>query len=349
LRGIAAIAVVLTHIYLWEGKHLGAHAITPKSFSYGFAGVDVFFVISGFIMVFIQPSPINSRAVYFRFVINRLTRIYPPVWIVMMALLPFWLFHPELFNNYYHNHVDILRSFLLLPQDYLPLLTVAWTLIHEVYFYLVVSFALMFAAGGRWIFGCIWFLIILTVYSLFGEGGFGQIRIFQLVFSPFSMTFLLGYFIGLLCHQIKKAPPLLASGLFVVGVASMAFGLIVPWPCPLGTYPDNNCLFRFVACGLPAALLVTSVIALESRLPKLILRLDFLGDISYATYLIHLPFVTGFYIMLSKLHLNSPVLIAVAAVVCLVSCLMTSAVFHYCLELKITRKCREILENHFQL
>jgi peptidoglycan/LPS O-acetylase OafA/YrhL len=182
-----------------------------------------------------------------------------------------------------------------------------------------------------------------------GESGFGQIRILQLVFSPFSMTFLLGYFIGLLYHQIKKASPSLASGLFVVGAATMAFGLIVPWPCPLGVYPDNNCLFRFVACGLPAALLVASAIALESRLPKLILRLDFLGDISYATYLIHLPFVTGFYIMLSKLHLNSPALIAVAALVCLVSCLMTSAVFHYCLELKITRICRETLENYFQL
>jgi peptidoglycan/LPS O-acetylase OafA/YrhL len=207
----------------------------------------------------------------------------------------------------------------------------------------------VFAASGRWIFGCSWFLIILTVYSFFGEGGFGQIKILQLIFSPFSMTFLLGYFIGLLCNQIRKAPLSLALMFFVVGVGSMAFGLIVPWPCPLGIYPNNNHFFRFVACGFPAALLVASVIALEPRLPKLILRLDFLGDISYATYLIHLPFVTGFYIILSKLHLNSPVLIAVAAIVCLVSCLMISAVFHYCLELKITRKCREILENHFQL
>ena len=159
----------------------------------------------------------------------------------------------KLFNNYYHNHVDILRSFLLLPQDYLPLLGVAWTLIHELYFYLVVSFALMFAAGGRWVFGCLWFLIILTVYRCFGESGFGQIRILQLVFSPFSLTFLLGYFVGLLCHQIKKAPLALALALFVVGVGGMAFGLVIPWPHPVGVYPENNNLFRFVACGLPAA------------------------------------------------------------------------------------------------
>ena len=255
----------------------------------------------------------------------------------------------KLFNNYYHNHVDILRSFLLLPQDYLPLLGVAWTLIHELYFYLVVSFALMFAAGGRWVFGCLWFLIILTVYRCFGESGFGQIRILQLVFSPFSLTFLLGYFVGLLCHQIKKAPLALALALFVVGVGGMAFGLVIPWPHPVGVYPENNNLFRFVACGLPAAFLVASAIALESRLPKVILRLDFLGDISYATYLIHVPFVTVFYITFSKLHLNSPVLIAVAALVCLLSCLTVSAVFHYCLELKTTRKCREILENLFHL
>ena len=309
----------------------------------------MFFVISGFIMVFIQPSPIDSCSSHLRFLINRFTRIYPPLWIVMLALLPFWLVRPELFNHYYHNHVDIFRSFLLLPQDYTPLLLVAWTLIHEVYFYLVVTFALMFTLRGRWVFGCAWFLIVLVVFSCFGETGFHRIRILQLIFSPFSLTFLLGYFIGLLSNQISKAPLSLALGFLGAGVIGMAFGVAVPWPCPIGTYPDNNHLFRFVACGLPAAFLIASAIALESRLPKLILRLDFLGDISYATYLIHLPFVIVFYLTLSKLHLNSPVLIAVAAVVCIVCCLTVSAVFHFCLESKLTRRCRKILENHFQL
>jgi peptidoglycan/LPS O-acetylase OafA/YrhL len=129
----------------------------------------------------------------------------------------------------------------------------------------------------------------------------------------------------------------------------MYFCLTASWPYPIGVYPDNNNLFRFVECGLPAALLVMSAIAWESRMPKSVLRLDFLGDISYATYLVHVPFVIGFYLMLSKLHSNSPMLLIIAAIICLVSCLMIAAVFHFYLELKITRKCRELLENYFQI
>jgi peptidoglycan/LPS O-acetylase OafA/YrhL len=130
----------------------------------------------------------------------------------MLVLLPVWLVRPELFNHYYNGHVDIIRSFLLLPQDYLPLLGVAWTLIHEVYFYLIVSFALMFAPRGRWIFGGVWFLVVLGVFICFGGAEFHQFRILQLVFSPFSLNFLLGYFIGLSYDQISKSPVPLALG-----------------------------------------------------------------------------------------------------------------------------------------
>lgn len=341
--------MLLVHINLWELHNFGIHAVTPAIFSRGAAGVDLFFVISGFIMVFIQPQPINSRSSYLRFMVHRFTRIYPPVWIVMLILLPVWLVRPGLFNNYYHNHVEIFRSFLLLPQDYTPLLGVAWSLIHEVYFYIVVSFALMFAGRGRWIFGCVWFLIVLVIFRCFGATEFHQIRILQLIFSPFSLNFLLGYFIGLSYQQIRKAPAPLAWAALGAGAAGLAMSLTISLPDSLGIYPDNNNLARFFIWGVPAALLVASAIAWEARLPKPLLRLDFFGDISYATYLIHVPFVTLYYLMLAKLHINSPVFLTIAAVVCLVSCLLLAAGFHFYLELKITRKCREILEDRFRL
>jgi peptidoglycan/LPS O-acetylase OafA/YrhL len=254
-----------------------------------------------------------------------------------------------MFNNFYHNHVDILSSFLLLPQDYTPLLSVAWTLIHEVYFYLIVSFALMFSVRGRWLFGGIWFSTVLTVFLFFGGGEFHHIRILQLVFSPFSLTFLLGYFIGLWFDQIRKIPLSLALGLFFGGMTGLALGMAVFWSYLFGVYPENNNLFRFVGCGLPVALLIASAIAMESRWPEFVLRLDVLGDISYANYLVHMPYMTVFYLMLSKLPLNSPVLVAAAAAVFLVSCLMLAAVFHFYLEIRLTLKCRKMLEHVFRL
>lgn len=349
VRGLAAILVVLTHINSWEGKYLGKHALTPSWFYFGYVGVDVFFVISGFIMVFIQPTPINSRPAYLRFIIHRLTRIYPPVWVVMLTLLPVWCRHPNWFNNFAGNHVNLLSSFLLLPQGYVPLLGVAWTLIHEVYFYWVVSFALLFAVKGRWIFGGLWFSIILATNCLWGDDGFGPNRFLQVAFSPFSLTFLLGYFIGLLRDPIRRAPLFLALLCLALGLGGMAYGVTIPWPTQIGVYPDNNHLFRFMACGLPAALLILSAIALERHLPEHLLNFDFLGDISYATYLIHLPFITGFYLLFSKLHWISPVAVAGAAVVCFTTCLLTSAAFHYYLEINLTRKCRQFLETIFHL
>jgi peptidoglycan/LPS O-acetylase OafA/YrhL len=278
LRGMAAITVVLCHIHEWDDKKFGSHAVTPAIFLGGFTGVDLFFVISGFIMVFIQPAPIDSYRSYLRFLVHRFTRIYPPVWIVMFLLLFVWLVHPELFNHYGGNHVEIFRSFLLLPQDYQPLLNVAWTLIHEVYFYLVVSFALMFAPRGRWIFGFVWFLLVLIIFSIFGKGNFGQIRTLQLIFSPFSLTFLLGYFIGLSADQIRKTPPLLALGLLLGGITS----LVVLLPASIGIYPDNNSLSRFFTCGLLGHISHCLGIAIEKyNLKNHFLGRYFLCHISY--------------------------------------------------------------------
>jgi peptidoglycan/LPS O-acetylase OafA/YrhL len=350
LRGVAAIGVVLYHMYIWEGKYLGARAILPSFFSAGLSGVDLFFVISGFIMVFIEPLPIRSYSSYLRFIINRITRIYLPLWIVMLALLPLWRMHPELFNNFYKNHVEIVRSFLLLPQDYTPLLVVAWTLIHEVYFYLIVSFALMFNPRGRWIFGCIWFSMVLLVFVCFGKTGFHNIRVLQLIFSPFSLTFLLGYFIGLLFKQLKDLPAWAGFGLFGMGILTAILSHFIPWPSTVGLiYPDNNSLFRFVACGLPAALLVIGAIALELRLPKPVLQLAWFGNISYAIYLIHLPFLVAFYKVFSKLNLSDPILIGLGSCVCLLTCLLFSAVFHFLIEIKITRESRHLLEKVFKV
>ena len=346
---MAAIAVLLVHINLWELHNFGTFAVTPVMFSRGAAGVDLFFVISGFIMVFIQPQPIVTRDSYLRFIIHRFTRVYPPVWMVMLTLLPVWLIRPDLFNHFYHNHVDILRSFLLLPQNYTPLLGVAWSLIHEVYFYVVVSFALMFAARGRWLFGAAWFMVVLVVFRCFGATHFHQIRVLQLIFSPFSLNFLLGYFIGLSYHQIRKAPLPLAWVLLGTGVAGLMMSLTVSVSDSFGIYPDNNNLSRFFIWGVPAALLVVAGLVWEMRLPKPLLQLDFFGDISYAIYLIHVPFVTLYYLMLAKLHFHSPAFLAIAAAVCLISCIMISAGFHFYLELKVTRKCRELLERCLNL
>jgi peptidoglycan/LPS O-acetylase OafA/YrhL len=348
LRGLAAIAVVAIHMELLEAKNLSSHVL-PGIFSIGDAGVDLFFVISGFIMIFIQPAPLNGNT-HLKFLVNRWTRIFPPYWLAMLPLIPLWLKWPHLFNNYYHNHVDLLRSVLLLPQDYQPLLGVGWSLIHEVYFYVVVSFALYLTPFGRWIFGGIWFVVVFVVFCQFGATNFEGHRELQIIFSPFSLTFLLGYFLGLLWKWIQRFKPAVGLCILALGIGGL---LVSRGQLPsLGVYPDNNHLFRFIAFGIPCGLIVLSALILETHLPPFVARLQYFGDRSYALYLLHPLIVTAFYVGLGRglyAHMGwTGQLSSVSlAIICFFSCLISAAIFHEKVELKSTRWLRRRLERIF--
>ena len=166
LRGLAASMVVFLHLGIREAKTFGTHLATPRFLGGGDAGVDVFFVISGFIMVFITPKQLAGFPGWLEFIYRRFTRIFPPYWIVSGLLLLVWFRKPEMFNGYYHNQLDLGRSFFLLPQSFTPLVTVGWSLIHEVYFYVMLSGLLMWGTVGRMRWLAIWFATILLTNLL---------------------------------------------------------------------------------------------------------------------------------------------------------------------------------------
>lgn len=343
LRGIAAIAVVFFHILLWEGKATSGMGVVPGGFRCGDVGVDLFFVISGFIMVYIQPQRLSSLSLYFTFLAHRCTRIYPPYWLVSLALLPIYIARPQLFNNFYHNQVDIFRSLTLLPQDYTPLLLVGWTLIHEVWFYLVVSCALVFGFRGRVLFGVTWFTLVLSIFALFGHSSFNDNRVMQLAFSPFSMTFILGYFLGIIYEYIKRANSLTMCFTLLLGIASLIGGFA--HMTSVGVYPNNNHLFRFVAYGVPCFLIVGSCIGLERERARGIVFLKVLGDASYATYLLHVPIIVIFYAVIKMYEIKDVYILTCTAIVCLLTCLGMAIVFNRTIERRALCMCRRIIEH----
>lgn len=341
LRGLAAVGVILFHIRLWEAKNL-AHPVSPNWFGVGEAGVDLFFVISGFIMAFIQPTVIDSTRSWLRFLIHRFSRVFPPLWLVLLVLLPVYWLRPGLFNNYCHNRVELMRSFLLLPQDQLPLLAVAWTLVHEVYFYLVVSMILRCSPRARWGAGLGWFVVVAVGFTGFGHQ-LGTCRSLQLIFSPFSLTFLLGFFLGSSREQLRRVPsPLAVIGL-VVGLVGLVLGsYLMPDP---GVYPDNNLWVRFACWGVPSAFLVGSAVVLESELPGWIARLQFFGDRSYALYLVHLPIVAACYNVARVRGVQSSLLKVLLVSMSLFACFVVAHLFHTLLEVRSTRWVRAFLEG----
>ncbi len=302
LRGIAAIMVVFCHLGIYEHKTLGNSGIIPAWVDAGAAGVDVFFVISGFIMAFITPDRFRKIPEWLAFLYRRFTRIFPPYWMVSLVLLLCWLRNPGLFNNFYHNQMNIGRSFILFPQSFPPLVAVGWSLIHEVYFYVLVSFIFLFAATSR--IACLagWFLLLLGVDVFCPLESFHGSPVKQLITSPFGLNFQAGMAIALTWKALTRLrlPPKLYFLLASAGFASLYLaGQFAP---RFGVYPDNNYLCRAAYFGLPACLMVLSVVQLDAgaffTAPRWAVLL---GDASYAIYLLHLPIIVSLYGVCARL------------------------------------------------
>ena len=135
LRAVAALGVVVFHLQPFEQQFLPGPTIAPRWFALGDIGVDLFFVISGFIIVESTSNWFDRRHAG-QFLWRRLTRIYPIYWFYNLLLLAmFWLQPSVLSAN--RQAPDLLASFLLTPPHGKTLLLISWTLMYEVEFYLI--------------------------------------------------------------------------------------------------------------------------------------------------------------------------------------------------------------------
>lgn len=274
-RGIAAWMVVAFHMRFIEGKYISA-AILPDIFSYGMLGVDVFFVISGFVMVHATAGMRRGIFPSFQFLWRRVVRVYPPYWFYSALLLPVLAVAPSMINAAQGGEVSLLHSFLLLPDDKLPLLPVGWSLIFEMWFYLV--FAILLLAPPRMM---PVFLIMWSGGVVFGSGTDGLSPAGQLVTSPYTLEFIAGC-VGASTFRyisVKSAAASIALG--VLGI-SVVFAVV----------PETHeavTIWRCVSVGGCVALVLSGAAALER---DGVLAIDrwfrWTGDISYSLYLSHI-------------------------------------------------------------
>ena len=145
LRAIAVLLVMAVHTQANEAR-ASADAILPGWFYHGVSGVDLFFVISGFIMVWITRDQHGSARSVGRFLFARAARIYPPLWLfTTLAILGFVL---QGTLDKWLAEYNVLTSYLLLPDQMPPVLGISWTLVHELYFYLVFGLFLFLPAAA---------------------------------------------------------------------------------------------------------------------------------------------------------------------------------------------------------
>jgi exopolysaccharide production protein ExoZ len=282
LRGVAVLSVLLFHLVIIEKKYGGGGDLLPDWLRFGMFGVDLFFVISGFVMVTVTRGKFGQTKSALLFLYHRVSRIYPLYWVYTTLALLVFLVQPSWVNNSQGNQVDIAASYLLLPTGLLPLVQVGWTLIHEMYFYLVFFIILAFVPEKF----LAWALLLWA--AGIGISGFPMSSpLTKVVFNPLTFEFIAGCLLAVHYHE---SPPLKVGGktlaaAAVLGLVSAAFGF-VRYNQSTGLMPVN--LAETLLYGIPAVVIVFCITHAERNgvlLPGFLVQL---GNVSYSVYLSHL-------------------------------------------------------------
>ena len=306
LRGLAAMLVVLYHATQMVAERLGAgHVLT-----FGASGVDLFFPISGFVMVLTTYRHWGKAGQARDFLLRRLARIVPLYWaatllkVLALLALPAMASHPTL--DAWH----VVASFLFIPawdvhHRAQPIVPVGWSLHFEMLFYLLFAWALWLRVRPL-----LWLSLVLGTICLLAPwrdalGAIGTLA------DPMLLEFVAGMFIGWATVRgrvlpVSVAAALLAAALLALpATEAMGHGAAYTW--------------RALVWGVPGALALAAAVALEGwwqrhRSPMF----ERLGDASYAIYLVHGFVLPPLGFVLVRLGLNSgawPLLAVLAACV----------------------------------
>jgi exopolysaccharide production protein ExoZ len=281
LRGFAAYLVVCHHILFF-----GRNIYPIEGVALGASGVDIFFIISGFIMVYTTEKSGPSVLGFFQ---NRTLRIVPLYWLItiLTAGLVVIGFAPLGLTDL--NALDLLTSLLFLPRLHEgvigePIVFVGWTLNYEMFFYLLFGLSLLLKdrSASLIALGAL-FLALCVAGSNFPSDA----SIIGYYANPIILEFIVGCAFGAIYLHLPErrwktlAPfgaPLAAIGIITLLVSGIYLAEIMP------SIPGR----RLLVFGIPAAMIVAGMLILERsglRITKRFLLMQ--GAASYSIYLIH--------------------------------------------------------------
>jgi exopolysaccharide production protein ExoZ len=310
LRALAAIGVVVFHF--------GLLPPTGLSFGAGAAGVDLFFVLSGFIIA--HSSARSAR----HFLAHRLIRVLPAYWIATAIAAAFTL--QALTGGEALDWLVQSLFYLPGPGGRPALIFVAWTLVYELVFYILYWVALRFGPARAP-------LVALPLLLVLGLA--------HLPGAPGPWALLLEFAIGVGIFLLTERTGALRAIPGAAGLALAALGLALLPAMPL-TPDDSETIARVMFWGLPAGAVVLGLVAAERR--GLAIRSRFvllLGAASYAIYLVH-PIAVGQLLQLPPATPPLNWLYCAAAVVVTVG---LSVAFHLWVEAPLLRRLRGLLRD----
>ena len=306
LRAFAAINVVYLHVLLGSQSYDKPTSIFPYVGHWGANGVDIFFVISGFVMIYTQT--VNPKTT-FNFYKSRILRIVPIYWLITSFIIIIYFLFSGLFKSFTIDIKSSVSSFLFISQllnNSYPIINLGWTLEWEMLFYLIFGIALYFKTLNK---------IIFFIF-------FTMIIIFLITKKLFFFEFFLGVIIGYYYNKFNKVDNNLALIFLITGILTLLMSI----------NPNSKILNfdRFIIWGLPSAFIVFGAIYFKQIKNKFLL---YLGDASYSIYLVQILTIPGFYKLIT--YLDVKISNNFLSIICLISSVAFGCIFHTYIEKKI--------------
>lgn len=274
LRALAALAVVFFHTWQ-KSTSYGIGKVGDISFLA--SGVDLFFIISGFIIVLIQKR--KSRGPL-EFIIDRFVRIAPLYYILTMSVVCIFLVYPEAFRDRVFHWNDLLVSLLFInhiagnyPE---PMIWQGWTLEYEMIFYSIFSLCLLSKSTVK--------TSVLTISAI--------VVLYFLGMSDIMLEFCYGMISAHIFQFAKKSN--------IISIALLIFSIVA-----ILNVGNFNMNYRFIYYGIPClAFFWSAILANDISIKPLV----FIGNASYSIYLSHFIVVSFICKEFSKhLTVKSPV------------------------------------------
>lgn len=272
MRGLAAITVVFMHIQMIKN---------------GAFGVELFFCISGFIMMHVTERGCKN------FISKRVIRIVPLYWLVTFATTAILIVMPTVFRTLVFKLEFLLKTLFFIPYFYTgksgstanALVQVGWTLILEIFFYLIFFIAAKICPKYRHIIAS----TVLGVMAIVGLVVKSDNTFIRFYCQPVILEFAFGMLSYKYLTKENKKVFSTASRLVYIGTA----GLIWAFLFAEKFIPQIDDVDRLIKYGIPAFVVFILLFkGLEDcKIPKFFI---ILGNISYSLYLTHSFVVQGF-------------------------------------------------------
>jgi exopolysaccharide production protein ExoZ len=320
LRAFAALSVLITHVLQWPLGELNFALLKT-----GRLGVEVFFVISGFIMTMIAGDGAFRPG---RFLSRRALRIVPAYWAATFLITALALALPSQFRTTVPTLEGLIKSLLFIPSLHpkAPLLLLGWTLDFEAFFYVIFACLFFLSSELRTLVLCVLFAALVAIGLNLHDPSY--------VAEFYTSISLIGFCAGTLVAQLYRQgwlPPDSKARQALIGamLALLVAFYVVPWDDADHTSLPQHLLMTITAVGI---VLLGLQIEIAGLLPRLA-TLKYLGDASYSLYLFHLFAIAAVWAVAKRLFdVQQPLVYLGCATAAIVAGIGFGLVCHHVIE-----------------